>query len=190
MRALIISDIHSNLEALEAVLAGAPAHDVVWNLGDTVGYAANPNEVIDRCRASRASASAATTTAPASAPADQEDFSPIADRAVQWTAKRFDPRASELAEEAAGRSALAGRRGSELRARLSRRRRRIPGLPRRCGARLPGRPRAHHVFRAHPHADGLCQRRRETRSRWRRSTAPMMSRRIRASAAARDSITC
>ena len=48
MRALVLSDIHSNLEALEAVLAAAPPHDVVWNLGDVVGYGANPNEVIDR----------------------------------------------------------------------------------------------------------------------------------------------
>jgi len=50
MRALLISDIHANLEALEAVLAAAPAHDVVWNLGDVVGYGANPNEVIDETR--------------------------------------------------------------------------------------------------------------------------------------------
>jgi diadenosine tetraphosphatase ApaH/serine/threonine PP2A family protein phosphatase len=50
MRALVLSDIHGNLEALEAVLAAAPPHDVVWNLGDIVGYGANPNEVIDRVR--------------------------------------------------------------------------------------------------------------------------------------------
>jgi predicted phosphodiesterase len=48
MRALVLSDIHSNLQALEAVLAAAPPHDVVWNLGDVVGYGANPNEVINR----------------------------------------------------------------------------------------------------------------------------------------------
>jgi len=47
MRALVISDIHANLQALEAVLAAAPQHDVVWNLGDVVGYGANPNEVVD-----------------------------------------------------------------------------------------------------------------------------------------------
>lgn len=47
MRALVISDIHSNLQALEAVLAAAPNYDVVWNLGDIVGYGANPNEVVD-----------------------------------------------------------------------------------------------------------------------------------------------
>jgi diadenosine tetraphosphatase ApaH/serine/threonine PP2A family protein phosphatase len=50
MRALVLSDIHSNLEALEAVLAAAPAHDVVWNLGDVVGYGASPREVIDRVK--------------------------------------------------------------------------------------------------------------------------------------------
>jgi predicted phosphodiesterase len=47
MRALIVSDIHANLPALEAVLAAAPQYDVVWNLGDIVGYGANPNEVVE-----------------------------------------------------------------------------------------------------------------------------------------------
>jgi predicted phosphodiesterase len=50
MRALIISDIHANLPALEAVLAAAPKYDVVWNLGDVVGYGANPNEVVQMAR--------------------------------------------------------------------------------------------------------------------------------------------
>lgn len=50
MRALVISDIHSNLPALEAVLAAAPPYDAVWNLGDIVGYGANPNEVVSLAR--------------------------------------------------------------------------------------------------------------------------------------------
>ena len=50
MRALVISDIHSNLQALEAVLAAAPPYDAVWNLGDVVGYGANPNEAVDLAR--------------------------------------------------------------------------------------------------------------------------------------------
>jgi predicted phosphodiesterase len=50
MRALVISDIHANLPALEAVLAAAPQYDAVWNLGDVVGYGANPNEVVDLAR--------------------------------------------------------------------------------------------------------------------------------------------
>jgi len=48
MRILLLSDIHSNLEALEACLASAPEYDTVVNLGDIVGYGANPNEVVAR----------------------------------------------------------------------------------------------------------------------------------------------
>ena len=50
MRILLLSDIHSNLEALEACLAAAPSHDAVVNLGDIVGYGASPNEVTARAR--------------------------------------------------------------------------------------------------------------------------------------------
>ena len=50
MRILLLSDIHGNLEALEACLAAAPAHDRAVNLGDLVGYGASPNEVIERSR--------------------------------------------------------------------------------------------------------------------------------------------
>jgi len=48
VRYLILSDIHANIDALDAVMATAPAHDAVWNLGDLVGYGAAPNEVIER----------------------------------------------------------------------------------------------------------------------------------------------
>jgi diadenosine tetraphosphatase ApaH/serine/threonine PP2A family protein phosphatase len=52
MRALVLSDIHGNLPALQAVLAAARSADVggfeqMWNLGDMVGYGAQPNEVLD-----------------------------------------------------------------------------------------------------------------------------------------------
>jgi diadenosine tetraphosphatase ApaH/serine/threonine PP2A family protein phosphatase len=50
MRALILSDIHGNLEALNAVLDAADEYDVLWNLGDVVGYGASPNEVIEIVR--------------------------------------------------------------------------------------------------------------------------------------------
>lgn len=48
MRYLVISDIHANLTALEAVLADAPPFDEVWCLGDLVGYGPNPNECVSR----------------------------------------------------------------------------------------------------------------------------------------------
>jgi len=50
LRILLISDIHSNLEALEASLAAAPPHDAIVNLGDIVGYGASPNEVTAKAR--------------------------------------------------------------------------------------------------------------------------------------------
>jgi len=50
MRYLILSDIHSNLEALTAVLAHVPEYDHLLFLGDLIGYAATPNEVIQRVR--------------------------------------------------------------------------------------------------------------------------------------------
>lgn len=50
MRVLIISDIHANLTALEAVLADAGAVDETWCLGDVIGYGPDPNEVVERLR--------------------------------------------------------------------------------------------------------------------------------------------
>lgn len=50
MRILIISDIHANLVALEAVLADAGPCDAVWCLGDLVGYGPRPNECVTRVR--------------------------------------------------------------------------------------------------------------------------------------------
>ncbi len=51
MRALILSDIHGNLEALNAVLEAAASNfDTVWNLGDLVGYGASTNQVLDMIR--------------------------------------------------------------------------------------------------------------------------------------------
>lgn len=47
MRILVVSDIHSNLQAIRAVLSQVTDHDAIWSLGDTVGYGANPNECID-----------------------------------------------------------------------------------------------------------------------------------------------
>lgn len=48
MRVLVVSDIHSNLVALDAVLKHAGAFDVIWSLGDVVGYGPQPNECIER----------------------------------------------------------------------------------------------------------------------------------------------
>jgi predicted phosphodiesterase len=46
MKILVISDIHANLAALEAVLVDAGQYDAAWCLGDLVGYGPDPNECI------------------------------------------------------------------------------------------------------------------------------------------------
>lgn len=50
MRTLILSDIHANLTAFQAVLNAAGDVDQVWFLGDVVGYGPDPNECIELLR--------------------------------------------------------------------------------------------------------------------------------------------
>jgi len=46
VRVLVISDVHANLAALQAVLEEAGDFDALWSLGDIVGYGPQPNECI------------------------------------------------------------------------------------------------------------------------------------------------
>ena len=48
MRIAVVSDVHSNLVALDAVLQHAGAMDAVWHLGDIVGYGPDPDGVVAR----------------------------------------------------------------------------------------------------------------------------------------------
>lgn len=52
MKLAVFSDIHGNIQGLEAVLADIRQRgaDIVWCGGDLVGYGANPGEVVDRIR--------------------------------------------------------------------------------------------------------------------------------------------
>jgi diadenosine tetraphosphatase ApaH/serine/threonine PP2A family protein phosphatase len=52
LKYLVFSDVHGNLEALQAVLAHGAATGVEFYvcLGDVIGYGANPNECIDTVR--------------------------------------------------------------------------------------------------------------------------------------------
>lgn len=89
MRHLVLTDIHSNLEALEACLTDAKTHDFddVVVLGDLVGYGADPNAVVDRVRALEPIAIVRGNHDKVSAGLDSaESFNNIARAAAMWTA--------------------------------------------------------------------------------------------------------
>ena len=87
MRFAIFSDTHSNLEALEAVLADARerrcTHFVC--LGDIVGYNANPHECVERIRELDCPVVKGNHDEQASLSLSTSDFNELAERAIQWT---------------------------------------------------------------------------------------------------------
>jgi diadenosine tetraphosphatase ApaH/serine/threonine PP2A family protein phosphatase len=85
VRILLLSDIHSNLEAMEACLAAAPAYDAVVNLGDIVGYCASPNEVVDRSRELGKIFVRGNHDKAACGLMDLKDFNAMAAMAAEWT---------------------------------------------------------------------------------------------------------
>jgi predicted phosphodiesterase len=97
MRYLVLSDIHSNLEALDAVLrASAAQYDAVLVLGDLVGYGADPNAVVDRVRGLEPAAVVRGNHDKVSAGLDDaEDFNPMAKSAAHWTRESLTPQTFE-----------------------------------------------------------------------------------------------
>jgi predicted phosphodiesterase len=85
LRVLLLSDIHSNLEALEACLAAAPTYDLVVNLGDIVGYGASPNEVIERSRQLGKFFVRGNHDKAVCGLVDIREFNPVAALASSWT---------------------------------------------------------------------------------------------------------
>lgn len=91
MRILLLSDIHANLEALEACLDTAPAYDMVVNLGDVVGYGASPNQVIERSRELGRIFVRGNHDRAVAGLTDLKDFNPIAGLAALWTRQQLTP---------------------------------------------------------------------------------------------------
>jgi predicted phosphodiesterase len=89
VRILLLSDIHSNLEALQACLADSPAYDLVVNLGDMVGYGGSPNEVVELSRASGKHFVRGNHDKAAVGIMDLRDFNPIAGLAALWTREQL-----------------------------------------------------------------------------------------------------
>lgn len=94
MRLLILSDIHANIDALDAVLAAAPP--ATWDrlvvLGDFVGYGAAPNGVLDRLRALDPLAAIRGNHDKAACGLDDgSNFNQIARYAAAWTGEALTP---------------------------------------------------------------------------------------------------
>jgi predicted phosphodiesterase len=92
VRILLLSDIHSNLEALDACLAAAPTCDLVVNLGDTVGYGGNPNEVIARTQALGHVFVRGNHDKAVSGLMNLDEFNPVAGLATLWTRDQLTPK--------------------------------------------------------------------------------------------------
>lgn len=91
MRILLVSDIHANLEALDATLAAAPSFDMVVNLGDIVGYGASPNDVTARARDLGKIFVRGNHDKAATGVMDIDDFNPMAASAAIWTRNQLTP---------------------------------------------------------------------------------------------------
>lgn len=85
MRIAVLSDIHSNLVALDAVLAAAGEVDAIWQLGDIVGYGPEPDAVVARLRERGAVGVRGNHDAAACGGSEIDWFNPDARRAMEWT---------------------------------------------------------------------------------------------------------
>ncbi|MDQ3690718.1 MAG: metallophosphatase family protein [Chloroflexota bacterium] len=86
MRIAVLSDVHANLTALEAVCGALPEVDGVWVLGDIVGYGPQPNEVIATLQAMGARSVLGNHDGAAIGTVDAAYFNPDARLAIEWTA--------------------------------------------------------------------------------------------------------
>ncbi len=92
-RYAIVSDIHANLEAVTAVLHVIDGlHiDQILNLGDTVGYGANPNECLDLLRQRNVPSVAGNHDRAVAGLAPVDHFTETARAAIEWTRARLTP---------------------------------------------------------------------------------------------------
>jgi predicted phosphodiesterase len=89
MRIAVLSDIHSNLAALEAVLGSMGTVDAVWHLGDVVGYGPEPDGVVQRLRDVAAVGVRGNHDDAACGSTAIESFNSDARAAAEWTRARI-----------------------------------------------------------------------------------------------------
>ena len=94
MRYLVLTDIHANLEALDACLVDARSrgYDKTLVLGDLVGYGADPNAVIERIRSLKPMAIVRGNHDKVASGLEQaEGFNAVARSAAKWTLEVLQP---------------------------------------------------------------------------------------------------
>jgi predicted phosphodiesterase len=91
MRCLVLSDIHSNLEAFEAVVKDAGPVDQVWCLGDVVGYGPDPNACVELLRSTPHLCVAGNHDWATLGKLDLQDFNPDARDANLWNRQQLTP---------------------------------------------------------------------------------------------------
>lgn len=89
MRIVIVSDIHSNLVALETVLAAAGSYDALWCLGDTIGYGPRPNECVALMREHASLSIVGNHDLACLNKIDLRDFNPDARKANIWNGEQL-----------------------------------------------------------------------------------------------------
>ncbi len=93
MRVAIVSDVHGNRHALEAVLESITTRDCaeVWSLGDLVGYGAEPDACVDLARAHASVSLAGNHDLGVSGAIPLAQFSAGAAAAAVWTQRHIRP---------------------------------------------------------------------------------------------------
>jgi diadenosine tetraphosphatase ApaH/serine/threonine PP2A family protein phosphatase len=90
VRVAVLSDIHANLAALDAVLAAIGTVDAIWHLGDVVGYGSEPDAVVGRLAEHGATGVAGNHDLAALGGNEIDWFNPEARAAMEWTRRRID----------------------------------------------------------------------------------------------------
>ena len=85
MRYAVVSDVHSNIEALDAVFAELRDDDALLCLGDIVGYGPNPNECVEQIRARATATVLGNHDVAAIDNFGLAYFNPAARAAMKWT---------------------------------------------------------------------------------------------------------
>ena len=90
MKLALISDIHSNLFAFEAVISRIPSHDYLLCLGDVVGYGPRPNEVIEKLVALQPKLTLMGNHDYAVTTGNTSGFTLHAAQAIEWTRRHIN----------------------------------------------------------------------------------------------------